>query len=377
MTKEIEFIDYIKCVLKYKKTIVIIAFIIMLFTGLYVYLILDPIFVSYSTVKTSSKSSGLGGLLSSSIPDIGGLGELGGSSVMKEMALYEGILQSRRCIEEAIIKFKLNDEWKYKYFQDAVKNFRENVLVVSKDKNSGLMEIGINDTDPKRAKELNEFMIDRLNLINLEVNVLNAKNNREFVEKRYNNVRDDLRKAEDSLRYYQDKFGLAPDISVKASAQVEFQLETEIKSEEIKLDILKKMLSHDQPEIKSQEQKIASMQNQLNEIQSSSATDGILKLKGAPEVVLNFYRLTRDVEIQNKILTFIVPLYEQSKIEEKKEMPSVIILDSPTLPEKKSKPKRVVIILISMLSSVVLSSLFFVARDFAIKPLFKKLDNNF
>ncbi|MBK8382695.1 MAG: hypothetical protein IPL16_12560 [Ignavibacteria bacterium] len=48
-----------------------------------------------------------------------------------------------------------------------------------------------------------------------------------------------------------------------------------------------------------------------------------------------FLRLKRDVEIQNKILTTIIPILEQAKIEEKRETPTVIILDPPNVPDKK------------------------------------------
>lgn len=40
-------------------------------------------------------------------------------------------------------------------------------------------------------------------------------------------------------------------------------------------------------------------------------------------------------------------MLEQSKIEENRETPTVLILDSPNVPDKKSKPKRLIIIVLS------------------------------
>ncbi len=358
---EFSLVDIIHIFLKNKKKILIFSLSIGLITAFYVFFIANPIFFSTGTVKTTAKAVGLSGMLSQSLPDIGELGDLAGSSSTgKELALYENILISRRCIEETIIKYKWNEDGDFKYMQDAVKFFRENVLDIKKDKIAGTMDIGIYDKDPAKAKEMAEFMISQLNNINIELNVLNAKNNREFIEARYKSAKEDLKKAEDSLKSYQDIYGIAPDIVVKAATQSEVQLEVEIKSEEVKLDLLKKILSPDQSEIKIQEEKIAAFKNQLSEMRNSTDYTSKLNLKGSPDIVMNSLRLQRDVEIQNKILTFIIPLFEQAKIEEKKETPSVLVLDQPNLPEKKVKPKRLTLTLISLIFAFLSSLSWFI-----------------
>lgn len=365
---------YLKILLNHKKTILIVSLCASIITAIMVFFVIDPIFYSSATLKTSNKSGGLSSMLSGSIPDIGGLGELaGGSSSSKELALFESILNSRRCLEQTIIKFKLNDEWKFKFFQDAVKHFRENVLDIKADKISGTIEVGVYDSSPQRAKEITEFLIDQLNKINTELNVQSAKNNREFIEQRYNIVKVDLAKSEDSLKNFQDKYGFSPEINLKAASQAAIQLEAEIKSEEVKLDLLKQILSPNQSEILAQTEKISALRQQLSSIQNSSDDSSELKLKGAPEKVLNFMRLQRNVEIQNKILTYIVTLFEQAKIEEKKEMPSVLVIDQPFLPEKKVKPKRVVSILVTFIICFVLTSLLIIFYKTIFKIFTEKL----
>ncbi|MCX6157520.1 MAG: Wzz/FepE/Etk N-terminal domain-containing protein [Ignavibacteriae bacterium] len=365
-TKYLTIFDYIKIVLKYKRAILISTVLMGAITAFIMFFILDPIFMSKATVKSTQKSSGLSGILSGTMAGLSDLSELGsGGGSYKELALYENILNSRRCIDDVLIKFKLNDDWEFKYFQDAVKNFRENIMVISKDKVAATMEIGIYDKDPKRAKEIVEYLIVLLNKINAELNVQNAKNNREFVEARYYEIKDNLKKTEDSLKSYQELYGLAPDIQAATVSQSLFNIEVQIKSEEIKLELLNKVLTQDQPEVKMQEQKIAALKQQLSEIKTNDTADpdDLFKLKGAPQKVLNFLRLKRDVEIQNKLLAFILPMFEQAKIEEKKETPTVIILDNADLPEKKSKPKRLTITFIAMLVMFLASSSISVLYD--------------
>ncbi|MBS1514217.1 MAG: hypothetical protein JSS63_04270 [Bacteroidetes bacterium] len=348
------------------KRISIFPVSIAIIAAIIVFFILDPIFLSTSTVKTASKSGGLSSLVGNSIPDLGDFGDLtgaGGGSISKDLALYENILLSRRCIEETIIKFKLNDEWEFKYMEDAIKNFRESVISIKKDKLAGTMEVGVYDKFPARAKEINEFLIAELNKINTELNVLDAKNNRQFLEDRYNLIKKQLSQCEDSLKKFQDRYGVSPDLVIKAVSQAELQLETEIKSQEIKIELLKKIVSPDQSEIITEEQKLVALKRQLDEIKNSTDVTTNFKLKGAPEIVLNFIRLQRDVEIQNKILTFVIPLLEQAKVEEKKQTPSVLLLDLPNIPERKSKPKRLTIVAITLVLGFLLSTSFFIAKN--------------
>jgi capsule polysaccharide export protein KpsE/RkpR len=353
-----DLIDLIKILLNYKKFIIITMLTTGLVAAFFLYFVMEPIYLSKGTVKTTFKASSIGGLIGGGgLGDMVGLGDLAGGSGLKELALYENILSSRRNIEEIITKFNLNSEWQFKYMQDAVKYFREEVMEISKDKIAGTMDVGIYDKYPKRAQEMAEFMIFQLNKINTEMNVQNAKINREFIEARYNLLLKDLKTAEDSLKLYQDRYGLAPDISLKAASQTEIQIEAEIKSEELKLDLLKKILNPEESEVKLQEEKISALKKQLKEIQNQQYSyDNKLNLGGSPDVVMGFLRLQKQIEIQNKIQAFLLPLYEQAKIEEKKETPTVIILDNPNFPEKKTKPQRVKNIAIVLFFSFVFAS---------------------
>jgi uncharacterized protein involved in exopolysaccharide biosynthesis len=358
--KNISFVKYIQIILFYKKLILITTFLIGIILVFLLFFVFKPVFLSTSTLKSVSKSGlGLSGLISgSSIPDIGSLDELGGGgSGAKELALYEQILTSRRCLEELIVKYNLMEQYDNKYMQDAINDFRENILYISKNTKSSTMVIGVHDFSPEKSKEMTEFLVSQLNKINIEMNVQSSKNNRVFIENRYQLVRNDLKNAEDSLKQFQDIYGLAPDLVAKATTQASITLEAEIKSEEVKLELLKKLLSSDQSEIKTQEVKIATLNKQLDDIRNSNDPKEILRLKGSPQTVLNYYRLTRSVEIQNKLLVFLLPIYEQAKIEEVKEMPSVIVLDPPVIPEKKVKPKRLIILLIGVISTFIFISL--------------------
>ncbi len=366
--KEFTIIDYVNLFLVNRKKIIIVTLSAAILSALIAFFIIKPVFLSTGVVKTATtKSSMLGGLLSSTgLSDLGDFGDLapGSGSSASELALYENILYSRKCLEETIIKFNIMEEEDFKYMYDALKYFRENIMVINKDKIAGTLSVGVYDTDPVRSKEISDFLIYQLNKINIEMNDQNARNNRTFIEERYKLVQNDLKKAEDSLQMFQDKFGIAPDIQIQAATKGSLELEAEVKSEEVKLELLKKLLSPDQSEVRMQEDKIAAMRKQLEETVNSDFSENRLNLKGSPAIILSYYRLRRDVEIQNKILVTLIPLLEQSKIEENRETPTVLILDNPNVPDKKSKPKRLYIIIFSTLLVFIFSYLYYYLKDF-------------
>lgn len=347
-SKPFTLLDVILIFLKNKKKIFIITGIFCIISIILYFFVFDLIYFSSASIRSSSKSSGLLGSLESGLPDIGGLEDigLGSSKSAKELASYEEILISRRCLEPLIVKFDLMNRDKYQYMEDAIQTFGKSKMALDENKLAGVLSIGIYDKNPELAKQMVEFLLDELDKINIELNVQNAKNNREFIEKRYYQANEDLAKAEDSLKAFQLIYGVAPDLQIKASTQSVFTLEAELKTEEIKLDILKSILSPDQTEVKTQEVKINALKNKITDIQNSIDLNDFLRLGNAPQIGMSFLRLEREVEIQSKIVSFLLPVYEQAKIEEKKETPTITILDKPYIAERKSKPKRLTMVLV-------------------------------
>jgi uncharacterized protein involved in exopolysaccharide biosynthesis len=360
----ITILDVITVFLRNKKRILSITGIVCLISIILYFFVFDLIFFSSATIKSSSKSSGLLGSLESGIPDIGGLDDigLGSGKSAKELATYEEILTSRRCIEDLITHFKLMNREQYRFMEDAVKDFKDNKLKINQEKLSGVLYVGVFDKDPVLAKEMVEYLLDKLDKINIELNVQNAKNNREFIEKRYFQARDDLSKSEDSLKHFQIIYGISPDLQIKAAAQSQFRLESELKAEEIKLDVLRKLLSPEQVEVKTQEAKINSIRDKISNIQNSTDLNDMLRLGNSPQILMSFLRYQREVEIQSKIVSFLLPVYEQAKIEEKRETPTIMVLDKPYIAEKKTKPKRLTMVIVFTFLGFVVSTLLYLFK---------------
>ena len=91
----------------------------------------------------------------------------------------------------------------------------------------------------------------------------------------------------------------------------------------------------------------------INAGQSLSA-DGVnllIPFKKAPGLGYKYFKIYRDLEIQYKILELVQPMYEQAKVEEFRNTPSVLILDNAGPADRKARPKGSLYLVISFFAS--------------------------
>ena len=75
-----------------------------------------------------------------------------------------------------------------------------------------------------------------------------------------------------------------------------------------------------------------------------------------------------------KIMEFILPQFEQAKIQEAKDTPTVQILDEAVQPIKKHRPKRMIIVLFYGLLSFIFSILYFYFKP-TYSAFYKEISN--
>jgi tyrosine-protein kinase Etk/Wzc len=66
----------------------------------------------------------------------------------------------------------------------------------------------------------------------------------------------------------------------------------------------------------------------------------------------------REVEIQSKLKAFILPTYEQAKLDQTKVTLAFVTLDHAVAPQKKARPHRSIVLAISAIASFILTSIF-------------------
>jgi uncharacterized protein involved in exopolysaccharide biosynthesis len=95
------------------------------------------------------------------------------------------------------------------------------------------------------------------------------------------------------------------------------------------------------------------------------------RLEAFPSAGLESFRLYREVVTQQRILEFVLPIYEQAKIDEQKDIPVLLVLDKAVPPEKKTKPQRSLIVLLFSFLTLIFS----IAMSFLMQGI-KKLHDD-
>lgn len=365
-------LTYFNILKKYKK--IIISFVIIssiIATG--ISLLLPNWYYSYAVIKPSEE----GGLnFFSAVLGAKGLSSIGknlgvGSLQYSDLDYYQSLLSSRRVSIKLIKKFNLKEIYDQQYLFKTINELRDNSEIQS-DPKSNLLIIGVYDKNPKRSKNMVDEYLTELDLFVREISDFNAKNNREFIEKRYIQNRNDLDTAEANMKTFQKKYGvIIPEEqfsgTIKAYAEIAAQkllLESQINS-------IKVLQGENAPALLGllEQQKILERQEKEFRILSdhTSQNDFFISLNRAPDLINKYIKLYREVEIQNKLLELVYPLYEQYKMEEDKSAPAFIEIDKSFYPEYKVKPKRALIVISSALFSFLLICSFIFIREYIIK----------
>jgi uncharacterized protein involved in exopolysaccharide biosynthesis len=192
--------------------------------------------------------------------------------------------------------------------------------------------IEVYDKDPIRAANMANYFVDVLNEVSTRLGTQEVRSNREFIESRVNETQDSLRRTEEALREYQEHSGMiiTPDQTTSADAMA--SLYASKAKMEVEVAIMEHNVIADNPTLVQKKLELLELNKKISTI---------------PQIGLKSFRLYRDVAIQQKILEFLIPIYEQARIEEQKDIPVLLLLDKAVPAEKKSKPQRVLIIVLA------------------------------
>lgn len=374
-------LDFISIVVKYRWFLILFVFLIT--AGASLYAVFAPKwYKSTASVLPAENNDFLSmtGLssLAKGFSASRGLAALSGSST--ETDRFVAILKSATITEEVINKFNLRKVYNLEnsIYEKVVKEWKSNFELEVQDE--GNLTITVYDKDPKQAANIANFLVQRLNEKNTELLIRNAKANREFVEKRYFQNITDIANLETEMKKFQQKFGVisVPD-QLEATVKSMSEIYANLYKKEIELSIAKQSFGPDHPITKGYEIEVSEVQKKINQLnEGTDASQKNVKLlipfKQAPELGNEYLKIYRNLEIQYKILEFIQPLYEQAKVEEVRNTPSVLVLDNAFPADHKAKPKILFYFLISFVIS--LSIAFVIVFVIEIFSRLKNVDSN-
>lgn len=344
---EISLLDLLIVIAKHKKSILrntVVAFI----ASLVVSLLLPKVYTATTAILPPQQGQSTAAAM---LGQLGGLAGVAGASLgIKDPSdLYIGMLKSRTVEDSLIKRFDLQRTYQKKYMADARK-LLENNSKISAGKD-GIIALSFDDKDPKRAADIANAYVDELNKLTSSLAVTEASQRRLFFEKQLNVVRDNLAKAEYDLQKIQGKTGLIQDYpQEKEIAESNARLRAEIASKEVQLSAMQIGVTQRNPEFLRLQQEIASLKDRLKGADAEGLMDSGMSERG-----IEYIQKFRDVKYNETVMEMLFKQYELAKIDEAKDYPLIQVLDKAVPPERKSKPKRAVIVVLYTLLGFVLS----------------------
>ncbi len=262
--------------------------------------------------------------------------------------VFVAILKSRVMADEVIARFGLKERYDEPTMQQTRDELMERVRVtVSKEK---VVKIVVEDHDPQVAAEMANFYVTNLDRLNRTVNVSKASQNRAFIERRLSETQVNLVKTEESLRDFQTKNkAVAVEAQSKVMIEAAATIQGQITAQEVQLQVMSSYLSQDNPELARVRSSIEELKKQLSVMESGKGGKGMLpgdRLHPAmitvPELALQYGRLFRELKVQETLYTLLTSQYEQAKITEARDTPTVQVLD-PAIPADRHSSPRILL----------------------------------
>lgn len=352
---EINFLDYWRIIRKRAWMIIGLVIPVVLIVGFQSYYA-DKIYESTATImgpKETGGGAGLASILGASGTGqlLNGLGNVLGGGATSQT--FMAILNSRTMAEDLVNRFNLKEYFKVKYTSQAIIALQGSTEI-SVSKTGGVISVKVAHKDPKLAAEIANAYVTNLDRMFAKFGTTEGSRQRAFLGDRLNETEKALRQAEDALRRFQETHkAIGGQDQVREGITEVSHLRGELISAEVILEGMRGYGTENNLQVQQQKARVEELKRQLAQMQYSVGRDlpsearqpgqtrqdfSVPAVK-VPEVTMEFSRLFREVKIQDTVFTLLTAQFEQAKITEARDTPTVQLLDRAVPADFKSRPK--------------------------------------
>jgi len=286
--------------------------------------------------------------------------------------LFIGILQSRTVEDDLVAKFDLREVYGVREWESAVMILAADTDV-SQDRKSEIITISVTDHSPQRAQEMAAEYIKALNSVVTNLNTSSAHRERVFLEDRLSQVQKDLESAEqDFSQFASNNTAINIEEQGKAMITAGATLEGQLIAAQTELEGLRQIFTDNNVRVRETQARVDELKSQLRNLggKPSGATSAdqdqgmpYPTIRQLPVLGVTYADLYRRMKVEDAVFETLTQQYEAAKVEEAKETPSVKVLDPPNLPERKSFPPRLLIMLLGLLMAFAAGVSWLLARE--------------
>lgn len=351
---EVNLLDYWRALKKRGRMILGLMFVSVFTAGFYSYFIMTKIYESKVTILAPKESGGGGAGLAAALAAsgagqfLGGILPGGGTS----RDVFVAILKSRTMAQDLMDRFKLKEYYKAQFTEQAISALQGATdISVSKE---GVISVKVEDKDPKLAADIANAYVTNLDRMFAKLGTTDASRQRAFIAERLEKTEKALRQGEETLRRFQERNkAIVMQEQAKGAIEEAAKVKGQIIAAEVQLEVMRAFATENNPQVMQQKRQIEEIKRQLAQMQygrgmelpSETTNPGQprkefhVPFTKVPELGMEFIRLTRDVKVQETVFNLLTAQFEQAKIAEARDTPTVQVLDKAVPAERKSKPK--------------------------------------
>jgi len=368
--EEIDLVDYTKILWEQRK-IILINVVTVTLLSLVISLIMPKTYTSSTVLMPPSSESGSDIFGALKYLPFGGILP----KTKDETSSMIAILKSRTLLESVIRRFDLIKFYNTINMEYALESLASDLEIEVEKEGTIRISVDVDtdwfhpESDEKNAQtlsaEMAKYIVTQLDIINKSLQIEQASFHRIFIEERYAETINALSNAEDSLKAFQEEYNMiALPEQTLAAIESASSIKGQIVANEVKLGVLKATLNSSHPDIENIKKENIELNKKMDELEHGLDPENISKRNifpafvDVPDLGVRLIRLQREVEMQNTLFIFLTQQYEEAKIEESKDTPTIQILDDASIPERKSSPRRMLIVVISFSISLIITILY-------------------
>jgi tyrosine-protein kinase Etk/Wzc len=321
-------------------------------------LLMPNVYTATARILPPQQNQGAAAAFLGQLRAVGGL-NTASLGVKNSVDLYVGMLDSRSVADAIIERFGLQAIFEVDTLDEARRQLK-NVTTISSGK-EGIISIEVDDKHAERAADIANAYVEELEKLNERLAVTEAAQRRVFFEKQLRQQKDALASAEVDLKKTQEQTGLIKlDEQGKVIIDAVAHLRAQIAAKEVQIGALRSFTTVHNPDRVRAEAELKGLRRELAKLEHNTSvleTSTFVPIGKVPEAGLEYVRKLREVKYHETLFELVAKQYEVARLDEAEETSIIQVLDKALTPERKSKPKRALIVIITALLFGLLSAL--------------------
>lgn len=269
--------------------------------------------------------------------------------------IFVALLKGNTISDAVIERFQLKQIWGLRYQEDARRALaRATKISATKE---GIIYVDFGDSEPARAAAVANSFVDELQNLTLSLAVTEASQRRLYFERELKKANEKLTEALDAIRQFQESTGVISDTLLGLSAQTSATLRAQITAKEVQISSMRAFATSSNPELIRAEQELAGLRRQVARIddedgrRTGSVVVGAAKV---PAMGQEYLKKMREARYHETLFELLARQYESAKLDESKNATLIQVFDKADVPERRSSPKRRLIVMVFSLAGLVL-----------------------